>query len=176
MNELFLTKSNGMRVYGIILTALLLLFAPGSKAIAPAGLPVKQRTDLTTITPKQIEKLTGKKLTFFEKVKLRLLQKALKKYKNADITEQQKKQANISMILGISSIVLLLISSVALLGFLGILSIPAAILALVFGIKSLNGNSNTKGIIGVVTGGVTIGLFLIALILILVFFSGFTFE
>jgi len=78
--------------------------------------------------------------------------------------------------LGISSIVLLLISSIAIIGFLGILSVPAAVLALVFGIKSLNGNSNTKGIIGVVTGGVTIGLILIALIFLLIFFSGFTFE
>jgi len=176
MNELFLTKSKSMRAYGIILAALLLLFAPASKAIAPAGLPVGQRIDFTAITPKQIEKLTGKKLTFFQKVKLRILQKALKKYKDADITDQQKKQANISMILGISSIVLLLISSIAIIGFLGILSVPAAVLALVFGIKSLNGNSNTKGIIGVVTGGVTIGLILIALIFLLIFFSGFTFE
>lgn len=165
-----------MRAYGIVLSALLLLFAPSSKAIASAGSPVVEKIDFTTITPKQIEKLTGKKLTFFQKVKLRILQKAIKKYKNSDITDQQKKQANISMILGISSIVLLLVSSIAVIGFLGILSIPAAILALVFGIKSLNGNSNTKGIIGVITGGVTIGLILIALILILIFFSGFTFE
>jgi len=61
MNELFLTKSKSMRAYGIILAALLLLFAPASKAIAPAGLPVGQRIDFTAITPKQIEKLTGKK-------------------------------------------------------------------------------------------------------------------
>lgn len=176
MNELFLTKSKSMRAYGIMLTALLLLFAQVSTASIPNGLPVAQKIDFTKITPKQIEKLTGKKLTFFQKVKLKILQKTLKKYENADITDQQKRQANISMILGISSIALLLISSIAIIGFLGILSIPAAVLALVFGIKSLKGNSNTKGIVGVVTGGVTIGLFLIALILVAIFFSGFTFE
>lgn len=165
-----------MKVFGVVLTALLVLLAPALYAATPANLPAIQKFDLTTITPKQVEKLTGKKLGFFQKLKLRMLQRALRKYKDADITDQQKKQANISMILGISSIVLLLISSVAIIGFLGILSIPAAVLALVFGIKSLNGNSNTKGIIGVVTGGVTIGLVLIALILVLIFFSGFTFE
>lgn len=165
-----------MRVFAIILTALFLLAAPALNATAPVSVPAKQKFDLTTITPKQVEELTGKKLTFFQRIKLKILQKALKKYRDADITEQQKKQATISMILGISSIALLLISSVAVIGFLGILSIPAAVLALVFGIKSLKGNSNTKGIIGVVMGGVTIGLFLIALLLILIFFTGFRFE
>jgi hypothetical protein len=53
----------------------------------------------------------------------------------------------------------------------GLLCIPAAILAIVFGSKSLKGNSNTKGIIGVVTGGVTLAIILLAIIIVLAFFA-----
>ena len=45
----------------------------------------------------------------------------------------------------------------------GILALPAAILALIFGIQSVKGNANTKSIIGIITGSVTLVLFLIAL-------------
>jgi hypothetical protein len=51
------------------------------------------------------------------------------------------------------------------------LCIPAAILAIVFGAKSLKGNSNAKGIVGIVTGGVTLLLLVIAIIVVLAFFA-----
>ena len=48
---------------------------------------------------------------------------------------------------------------------------PAAIIAVIFGAKSLKGNSNTQGIVGVVTGGVTLLLIIVAIIVVLAFFA-----
>jgi hypothetical protein len=105
---------------------------------------------------------------------LKIAQAALRKM-NGVITEKQGKQAETSMILGISSIVMMLLSGV--LPFIGLLCIPAAILAIIFGAQSLKGNSNTKGIVGVVTGGVTLAIIILAIIVLAVFFAGgFGFE
>ena len=91
---------------------------------------------------------------------------------DGEMTEQQKSFANLSMILGIASITLLIIASLALgAGIISLLAVLAGILAVVFGAKSLKGNSNTKGIIGVVTGGLTIALFIIAILVIIAFFA-----
>ena len=91
------------------------------------------------------------------------------------MTGKQKKLARVSMILGFLSVVLLMLSLTATLGFLGLFSIPAGVLAIIFGSKSLRGNKNTEGILGVVSGGLTIGIIVLAII---VFFAsgGFTFE
>jgi hypothetical protein len=56
--------------------------------------------------------------------------------------------------------------------WVSILSIAAAILAIIFGKSSLKGNSNSKGIIGIVTGGVTLAVILIAIAFFLIYFSG----
>ena len=96
---------------------------------------------------------------------------ALHRLADDGITDKQKKKAEMSMILGISSIVLLLLSSVAFLGFAGLLALPAGILAVVFGAQSLKGNSNTKGIIGIVTGGVTVLLIALAIMVLAVFLA-----
>jgi uncharacterized membrane protein HdeD (DUF308 family) len=107
---------------------------------------------------------------------LKLAQKILKKYSDDEMTARQRKQGRISMILGILGLAFLFISLSPVLGFLGILAIPSAILAIVFGSRSLKGNSNSEGIIGVITGGITIALFIIVVIVVAIAFSGFTFE
>jgi hypothetical protein len=80
------------------------------------------------------------------------------------MTEQQRKQAKWSMTLGIASILFLFTP-------IGILSLPASIIGLVLGIKSVKGNSNAKGIVGIVTSSVTILLFLLVIILVAIFLS-----
>ena len=118
------------------------------------------------IRPSELEKITGRKLTLFQKIKLTLAQMALRKYSSEGMTGKQRKQARLSMILGILGFTLLLIALAPALGFLSLFSIPAAILAIVFGSKSLRGNSNTEGIIGVVAGGLTIVFITLAVILV----------
>ena len=153
-----------------------LLFCLNSHAIvAPNTTPVP-KFDPFKIKPKDIEKITGNKLTLFQKIKLKLAQTLLKKYSDGEITAKQQKQARVSMILGIMGLAFLFISLSPFLGFLGILSIPSAILAIIFGSKSLKGNSNSEGMIGVISGGATIALIIIAVIVIAIAFSGFTFE
>ena len=153
-----------------------LFFCLSSHAIVTPNSAPTSKFDPFKIKPKDIEKITEKKLTFFQKIKLKLGQTFLKKYSDGEVTTKQQKQGRISMILGIMGLAFLFISLSPFLGFLGILAIPSAILAIVFGSRSLRGNSNSEGMIGVITGGVTIGLIVIAAIVIAIAFSGFTFE
>jgi hypothetical protein len=127
-------------------------------AVVPSPTVTPPSLDFTKMKAKEIEKLTGKKLNLLQKIELKLLQKKMgKKTGDDEMTEKQKKKASLSMILGITSIVFLFIPVI------GILAIPMAILAIIFGASSMKGNSNTKSIVGVVTGGVTLLLFVIAL-------------
>jgi hypothetical protein len=159
-----------------IMVLLSLFFGLNSHALVTPNTAAPLRLDPFKIKPKDIEKITGKKLTLFQKIKLQLAQKVLRKYSDGETTARQRKQGRVSMILGILGLAFLFISLSPVLGFLGILAIPSAILAVVFGSKSLKGNSNSEGIIGVITGGVTIALFIIAIIVLAIGFSGFTFE
>lgn len=169
MNELHLEKPSTVKMIKPIALLLSLFFCfYADAAVVPSG-GTPPKFDLTRIKAKDIERLTGKKLTLFQKIKLKIALAALKRFDNGEITEKQKKQAEVSMILGISSIVMLLLSGV--LAFVGLLCIPAAIIAVIFGAKSLRGNSNTKGIVGVVTGGVTLLLIIVAIIVVLAFFA-----
>jgi len=147
-----------------------------SFAVVTSNIPGPPKFDPLKIKPKDVEKITGKKLAFFQKMKLKLAQKVLKKYSDGEITARQKKQARASMIFGILGLAFLFISLSPFLGFLGILSIPSAILAIIFGSRSLKGNSNSEGKIGVITGAATLGLIIVAVIVIAIAFSGFTFE
>mgnify|MGYP000017528047 CR=1 FL=1 len=120
---------------------------------------------LRKLTVRNIERLAGKKLTLLQKIQIFIIKKKLQN-PNAlqQITEGQKRWARASILLGIASIILLVLSSLVALGFLSILALPASILAISFGAKSLEGNSNTEGFIGVVTGGLTLALIVIAVI------------
>ena len=153
-----------------------LFFTLNSHALITPKNDAPPKFDPLKIKPKEIEKITGKKLTLFQKIKLKLAQKVLKKYSEEEMTAKQKKQARLSMILGILGMAFLFISLSPVLGFLGILAIPSAILAIIFGSQSLKGNSNSEGMLGVITGGVTLALIIIAVIVVAIAFSGFTFE
>ena len=153
-----------------------LFFSLNSHSLVTPRGDAPPKFDPFKIKPKEIEKITGKKLTLFQKIKLKLAQKVLKKYSEEEMTAKQKKQARLSMILGILGMAFLFISLSPVLGYLGILAIPSAILAIIFGSQSLKGNSNSEGMLGVITGGVTLALIIIAVIVVAIAFSGFTFE
>lgn len=128
-------------------------------AVVPS-VPVTKKNPFKTqkLTLKDVSRVTGRKLTLKQKLQFILLQYRLKKLPR-QVSGKQNTQATVSMILGILSILLLLTP-------IGILSIPAAIVGLVLGLISLKGNSNTKGIVGVITSSVTLLLILLAIILI----------
>lgn len=169
MNELHLAKPSAMKMVKPIALLLSLFFCFYSRAAVVPTVSAHPKFDFTTVKAKDIERFTGKKLTFFQKVKLKIAQKLLTKLDEDRMTDQQKKQAQASMILGIGSLLLLLLSGAV--SFFGLLCIPAAILAVIFGTKSLRGNSNAKGIIGVVTGGVSILLIVLAIIIVAAFIA-----
>jgi hypothetical protein len=89
-----------------------------------------------------IERLTGKKLSFFQKLQLKLILEKLKKRNVGEPTKKQLNQGMWSMILGIGSIVFIFFP------FIGMIAVPMAIAAVVLGIISLKGNSNTQAIVG----------------------------
>jgi hypothetical protein len=115
-----------------------------------------------------IKKRPVEKISLIEKLRFKLIQKQIKKQyfaEDGEPTARQRKQGKLSMILGISSVVGLFIP------YVNILALPAAITALVLGLKSIKGNSNTRGIVGVITGAVTLLLFIIAIIVVAAFLS-----
>ena len=140
---------------------------PGDTAALHGGTGLlQQRTTPDAAYPN----LNGgdKKRSFVEGLKLRLVQKTLLRKlaaEKGEPTARQKRQGKASMILGISSIVGLIIPVV------NILAIPAAIVAIVLGAISLKGNSNSQGIVGLVTGSVTILLVIVAIIILAAIFS-----
>ncbi len=112
------------------------------------------------------ESVPGKKLNRLQKKVLHFIQKKLAgKMEKGYPDAKQRRQAKWSMILGIFSFV-------ALFTPVAILAIPAAIIGLILGIKSVDGNSNYQGIIGIVTSSATLLLFLLILALV-AFWVGF---
>ena len=102
------------------------------------------------------------KTTLLQKAKFKLLQMCQAKgyLVEGEMTAKQKRQGKWSLILGLGSIVLLIIP------YAGLLAIPAAITGLILGIKSVEGNSNTNGIIGIIASGLTLLLFIVAIALV----------
>lgn len=159
----------------VVLFLFLTLFSLLSYAAITPSDPVPAKGNFQKVTVKEVERLTGKKLNFFQKLQLRLVQskpiKKLLRLGDEPMTERQKKWAEWSLILGLSSIALFFVAFIPYVSILALLMIPASILAVIFGIKSLKGNSNTKGIIGIVTGGSVILITVIGIIWLLSSFS-----
>jgi hypothetical protein len=149
------------------LLLLMLFLSLYSNALIVPAAPAPTTFDLFKIKPSEVEKITGKKLTLLQKIKLTLAQKPLRNYGSEEMTATQKKQARVSMALGFLGLALLLLSVGVTIRALGLLCIPASILAIIFGAKSLKGNNNTEGIMGVVSGGVTLGIIVLAIIVII---------
>ena len=155
----------------IIKTLALLLMGiitlPAFAAVTPSvQIDKTHPLDLRKIKTKEIERLAGKKLSFLEKIQLKILQKKLKNIEKGEPTAKQKKQGTLSMLCGFVSFIVLFISPLVL------LAIPFGVLALVFGMQSLKGNSNAKAILGVVTGGLSILLFIVALAIVAAMLAG----
>lgn len=164
MNELHLTKPKTVRTFRAIL---LIDFFPSSQnvfaSVTPVAADITLKTYIASFQIQNFKKLTGKKIALFQKIKFMLLQKKLQKLKLAPgITENQKKWFRLSMIFGIGSLALLILSTIFILGIWSMMAIAVAVVAIVYGVQSLKGNSNKKGIIGIVTGGITLAFVITA--------------
>ena len=156
-----------MKIFTLVVFSLFCLSA--YSASAPSAIYVLPADTATVkppvkVTPADIERLTGKKLNFFQRLELKLLQKKIRKQiDDPELVAKSLRDGRRSLIFGILAIVLLFIP------LLGILGIASAVLALVFGFKSLKYQSNANAIIGTVLGGLVLLLFLIAIAVLVAF-------
>lgn len=154
----------------VFLSTLLVAGNPCRAAISPstAGLAIScnPHSAFSLRSPKPA-RVTPSHLNFFQRLEWKLLQKRITRQTRGGegMTEKQRHWATVALITGIASLVLLFVP------YLALVALPAAIVGLIFGIKSVKGNSNIKGIVGIATSGTTILLFLIAVILAAVFLA-----
>lgn len=120
----------------------------------------------STINPlraRNIEKISGRKLSLKERIALTVLRLKLNKHfgKHA-LKKTDSDKGQLAMILGIAGLVALLIP------FGALLSLPCAIAALIIGYSARRRDpSNRKAQTGIVLGWVTIGLFVLALLIVI---------
>ena len=149
------------------------MIIPCAAAPSPATVPGNMAIPFTTenllsLSPKEFEKVTGQHLSFKEKIAYRIVQWKLRKQlrlsenTDGDISKGEKHSKN-ALFCGIAT------WGATLLGLavpvIGLLAIPFAISAIIFGAVSLNKtSSNTRSILGIVLGGLFLLLFVIALL------------
>ncbi len=121
---------------------------------------------ITHLSVKEIEKLAGRKLSFKEKIAVKIYKHNPSLYNQyADSTEEKKleKKALWSKWLGIGSLIGLFIPGV------GALSLPAAIIAIVFGASTKDKVKNKRNSRqGITFGIITLGIILLLAALVVV--------
>lgn len=149
-------------LFTLILISVNFLYA--ASPVSDSATIVSSPEKMLFLSPKQFEKVTGKRLTLKEKIIYKLLQLKLKKElkKNPpEINERAERQANNALFAGIATWGFFLIGAVV--PVVGLFAIPFAIAALAFGASSLNkAESNVKPLIGIISGGLYLILLLIA--------------
>jgi hypothetical protein len=112
--------------------------------------------------------LKGRLMTIIQKSRV------LKKLAGIDEpTERQRKLGRLSLIFGGIALILLVIpyAALALPAAIGVLSVPSAIAGMVLGIKSVRGNSNLPGLLGLILSASLLLLMILAVIFLALFFS-----
>ena len=124
---------------------------------------------LTHLSVKEIEKLSGRKLSFKEKIAVKLYKSNPNFYNQfVDSTEEKRleKKALWAKWLGIGSLISLIVPGV------GLLALPAAIIAIVFGTETKNKlKDKTNSNLGIIFGVITIGLILLLVALVILIVS-----
>ncbi len=133
--------------------------------------PVDPLAYISSLSIKEIQQLTGRKLKLKEKIAVKVLQWKIKKglagLPKGDVKDSK---GNTAMILGIVALACLFVP------YLFIASIPCAILAIIFGNQARKANPrDSKAKAGVIMGWVTLGLILLALILVIVLLSSWAY-
>lgn len=123
--------------------------------------------EFLALTSEKYQELTGNKVTFKEKIFLKILRLKLKKNFPYNKTQKRNNFGSLSILFGIIAIVGLAGVSVPVLGMISLLS---AIAALIFGIKGLRRNKkDTKSLIGLILGGAYLLLAIIFIAVIINF-------
>jgi hypothetical protein len=132
---------------------------PVETKIIPGGDIYKK---IASLKLKDIQRITGKKLTLKEKIALKVFQWKYKNGLKAKKAEGTGNKGKTAMILGIVGIAALLVP------YFAIVSIPCAILAIVFGSKAKKTDpDNGQAKAGVILGIVTLGLIALALVIVI---------
>ena len=169
--QYFSLKTMIMRKWIFLLVGAFFCFGAESASIplAPASLPsctkpVDSVQYISTLSIRDIQKLTGRKLRLKEKLAIKLFQWKLKKgYTNYKKEETKDTKGNTAMILGIVALACLFIPYVV------IASIPCAILAIIFGNQARKANpKDSRAKAGVIMGWVTLGLIVLAIAILVV--------
>ena len=122
--------------------------------------------DITKLSIKKFEILNSVQLSFREKIGYRILQHQLKNEKTRVNEVKKSSKGQTAFIMGIVGLAALFIP------FITIAALPLAILAIVFGNQARKEDPNDrKGKTGALLGWITLGLFVIALIVVLAVFS-----
>jgi hypothetical protein len=117
--------------------------------------------EFVKLSPKEVEKLTGKKLKLREKIGLKIFQWKMKRKlkENEPVDPKLLKLGRLSLIFGIIALVFIFIP----VGVIALLGLGCAIAGLVLGIKSLKGNSNVPGLLGVIFSSLVLVMLLVAI-------------
>lgn len=138
-------------------------YSPKNAAITTTtnNLPIEIKgmtvQEFLLLTPKKYQEITGRRMTFKQKISFSILKAKLKKQLPDEKVEGKKSNLGLlSLIFGGAAFVLIPIA--------GIVSIPLAVAAVVLGILGLGkSKGDTKSIIGLVLGGVLLLLFIVLL-------------
>jgi sterol desaturase/sphingolipid hydroxylase (fatty acid hydroxylase superfamily) len=126
-------------------------------------LPVKGR-GIFSLKLRQVQKLIGKKLSLRQKVAWTILAHKLAKQQPANPTDKGQ-LALIFGIVGISAIII---------PYAGLISLPCALAAIIIGYNARRDNpSNRKARAAIVLGWVTIGILVLALLLVIAVLATF---
>lgn len=115
-----------------------------------------------SLSPREYEKTTGNKLKWKEKIVYKVVKWKMKKKMRSEPTEKQRTLGVISLAFGVLAMVFIFVN-VPLVGLLGVL---LAIAGFVLGLKSLKGNSNAPGLIGLILSSAVIFVLILAFIAI----------
>ncbi|MDZ4793483.1 MAG: DUF4190 domain-containing protein [Bacteroidota bacterium] len=155
----------------LIIIALSFFCDRGYSAVSPASanssLSLTIATDpleyFSTLSMKEVQQLVGRKLKFKEKIAVKFLQWKMRKGFSPSRVSEKKDKGKTAMIFGIIALASLFIPVVG-----GLASLVFAILALVFGYQAKKANpEDRKANTGIILGWVTIGLFVIAVAIVI---------
>jgi hypothetical protein len=119
-----------------------------------------------SLTPKKYQQLTGKKLSMKQRIGLRIFQWTEKNHllTAGEPTVKQKKYAMVSLIFGAASILPFIFIPPPF----TIIALPLAIVGLIYGKKSVKGNTTTAGVLGLVFSLLTLLVFVLLTLAIII--------
>jgi hypothetical protein len=167
--KLFFTLIIGFVLSHDTVSANILPVSPVAVASKPLTDPGPWLPDISKMKIKTMEKLLGRKMKLKEKIAFKVLQWKIKK--GYSIPKERPNRGRTAMILGIIGLASLFIP------YLNIISIPCTILALVFGYQARNANpQDHKAKTAIVLGWVTVGLYVLVLLIAVILLSTATWS